>query len=66
MASGESLDTKNITTEETLQSIDSTLKRIEKMLSRKTDLDAVIDEAFSGSRLAENEENKKASPRHRW
>lgn len=59
--------------EETLQSIDSTLKRIEKMLSSKTDVDLVIDgiatsvtKAFSSSRLVKNEEDKKASPRHRW
>lgn len=60
-------------TEETLQSIDSTLKRIEKLLSNKTDIDIIVDgivdsvtKAFSSSRLVKNEEDKKASPRHRW
>lgn len=73
MGIGIKSETKLENIEETLQSIDSTLKRIEKMLSSKTDVDVVIDgiatsvtKAFSSSRLVKNEEDKKASPRHRW
>lgn len=48
----EELGIKKPATEGTLQSIDSTLKRIEKILLMKPTI--------------ENAESKKSSPRHRW
>ena len=43
MTNFEALGIKEKATEETLQSIDSTLKRIEKLLSNKTDIDIIVD-----------------------
>lgn len=39
----EALGIKKPATEETLQSIDSTLKRIEKLLKEKSDVNVVMD-----------------------
>lgn len=52
MKEDEELGIKKPATEGTLQSIDSTLKRIEKILLMKPTI--------------ENAESKKSSPRHRW
>ena len=54
MTPEEALGIKQQATEETLQSIDGTLKRIEKILT--STINVTIDQLPS----------EKASPRHRW
>lgn len=58
MTPEEALGIKQPATEETLQSIDSTLKRIEKILLEQGQL---VNVKFG---LTENA--KKSSPRHHW
>ncbi len=57
------------TIEETLQSIDGTLKRIEELLSNKSDVTVItsrITESMIDALEKSQKEFSKASPKHHW
>lgn len=57
------------TVEEMLQSIDSTLKRIEELLSNKSDVTVITSRIMGGmTEVLEKtqKELSKASPKHHW
>lgn len=59
MESGESLGTKNTITEETLQSIEGTLKRIEEILAKNHAIDIeFVPEDSNGKRFGNKEKCK--------
>lgn len=62
-------ETNKSTVEETLQSIDSTLKRIEELLSNKSDVTVITSRIMGGMTEALEKTQKelsKSSPKHHW
>lgn len=62
-------ETNKSTVEETLQSIDSTLKRIEELLSNKSDVTVITSRIMGGITEALEKTQKelsKSSPKHHW
>lgn len=62
-------ETNKSTVEETLQSIDSTLKRIEELLGNKSDVTVITSRIMGGMTEALEKTQKelsKSSPKHHW
>lgn len=62
-------ETNKSTVEETLQSIDSTLKRIEELLSNKSDVTVITSKIMESviDTLDESQnELSKSGPKHHW
>lgn len=62
-------ETNKSTVEETLQSIDGTLKRIEELLSNKSDVTVITSRIMGGMTEALEKTQKelsKSGPKHHW
>mgnify|MGYP007039791431 CR=1 FL=1 len=62
-------ETNKSTVEETLQSIDSTLKRIEELLGNKSDVTVITSRIMGGMTEALEKTQKelsKSGPKHHW